>query len=102
MSRSNLDKAFHALDQTKETLLERSRYGAVEDNFGHISQMGSMLTGQPMTKAQVCAFMIAVKLSRLSAKDKDNINCNHVDSYIDIIGYAAIALELLDNGKEEG
>jgi hypothetical protein len=54
-----------------------------------------------MTETQVCAFMIAVKLSRLSAKDEFGLNCNHIDSFVDIIGYGAIALELLEDGKEK-
>ncbi len=100
-SLSNLETAFHALDHCKDILLERSRYGAVDDNFKQISNMGSMITGHKMTEAQVCAFMVALKLSRLSATDDDGLNCNHVDSFIDIIGYSAIALELLDNGKKK-
>lgn len=101
-SHSNLELAYRYLDSAKETLRERSRYGDLATNFKQISQMGSMITGHPMTEAQVCAFMIALKLSRLSAKDEDNANCNHVDSFVDIVGYAAIALELLENGKEKG
>ena len=81
--------------------MERSKYGTVGDNFRQISEMGSMITGHKMTEAQVCAFMIAVKLSRLSAKDEFGLNCNHIDSFVDIIGYGAIALELLEDGKEK-
>lgn len=98
MSHSNLETAFHALDHCKDVLLERSKYGEVDENFKQISDMGSMITGHKMTETQVCAFMIAVKLSRLSAKDGLGKNCTHKDSFVDIIGYSAIALELLDNG----
>lgn len=101
-SPSNLETAFHALDHCKDVLLERSKYGAVDENFKQISNMGSMITGHKMTEVQVCAFMVALKLSRLSAKDENGQNCNDIDSFIDIIGYSAIALELLNNGKEKG
>jgi len=98
---SNLETAFHALDHCKDILLERSKYGAVGDNFRQISEMGSMITGHKMSATQVCAFMVALKLSRLSAKDEFGLNCNDVDSFVDIIGYSAIALELLEDGKEK-
>jgi len=39
--------------------------------------------------------MIAMKLSRLS-----NADCQHLDSLLDIIGYAALTIEILGDVDE--
>jgi len=51
-----------------------------------------MIAGKDITPEQFGAMMIAMKLSRLA-----NSDCKHVDSLLDIIGYAALTLEVIDN-----
>jgi len=50
----------------------------------------SMIAGKDITPEQFGAMMIAMKLSRLA-----NSDCKHVDSLLDIIGYAALTLEVI-------
>jgi hypothetical protein len=73
-----------------ENLINGTRskeYGNAYQNHKKIARMWSEILGQDVSVQQVYMCMIAVKLSRLT-KTPD-----HHDSWVDIIGYAALAGE---------
>jgi len=78
--------------KTAETLITGQRaddYGSLEDNFGRIAGMWSILLGRPeISKTDVALCMAAVKMCRLYNSP------DHIDSWIDLAGYAAIGGEL--------
>jgi hypothetical protein len=57
--------------------------------------MIEMIVGVDIRPEQFGAIMIAMKLSRLS-----NADCQHLDSLLDIIGYAALTIEILGDVDE--
>lgn len=84
-------KRSDALAKVQAILTERgANYGDLRKNWTQTSQMMSMIAGKDITPAQFGAMMIAMKLSRLA-----NSDCSHVDSLLDIIGYAALTLEII-------
>ena len=84
-------KRSEALEKVQLILNERgASYGDLRKNFTQTSQMMSMVVGKDVTPEQFGAMMIAMKLSRLA-----NSECSHADSLLDIIGYAALTLEIL-------
>ena len=73
-------------------------YGNAENNFNHIAEMWTAYL-----KDRLCAdiealdvsnMMILLKMARSSA------NCFHLDSYIDIAGYAACAYGIAQQQNE--
>jgi len=81
-----------ALENVQAILKQRGEsYGDLRKNWTQTSQMMSMIAGEDITPEQFGAMMIAMKLSRLA-----NSECKHVDSLLDIIGYAALTLEIID------
>ena len=84
-------KRSDALAKVQAILTERGEnYGDLRKNWTQTSQMMSMIAGKDISPQQFGAMMIAMKLSRLS-----NTECNHADSLLDIIGYAALTLEII-------
>ena len=82
-----------ALENVQAILKQRGEsYGDLRKNWTQTSQMMSMIACKDITPEQFGAMMIAMKLSRLA-----NSDCKHVDSLLDIIGYAALTLEVIDN-----
>ena len=82
-----------ALENVQAILKQRGEsYGDLRKNWTQTSLMMSMIAGKDITPEQFGAMMIAMKLSRLA-----NSDCKHVDSLLDIIGYAALTLEVIDN-----
>ena len=65
-------------------------YGYAYQNHLRIAKMWSVILQKQITVEQVYQCMIAVKLSRLIETP------NHEDSYVDIIGYGALAMEAKD------
>jgi 2-oxo-4-hydroxy-4-carboxy--5-ureidoimidazoline (OHCU) decarboxylase len=63
-------------------------YGSAQENFQRIADIWTAIKGEQFTASDVGLFMIAVKLARLSTNPK------HIDSYLDIAGYAALTGEL--------
>lgn len=63
-------------------------YGNAFDSFERIATMWSALLDQPVSPSQVARCMIALKLSRLTE------TATHVDSWVDIAGYAALGAEV--------
>ena len=62
-------------------------YGDAYENHKRIAEMWSVLLNKQITVSQVYQCMIAVKLSRLIETP------DHLDSWIDIVGYGALAGE---------
>jgi len=86
---------------TAEQLLEqaasvvrdrRHTYGQPHDLFERVAARWSQVLGVSVTARQVAVCLIDVKVARLTH------NPRHLDSIIDIAGYAAILAELLDDG----
>lgn len=72
----------------KAVLTDRSReYGHPEDSFALIAALWSRYTGCDISTADVAAMMILLKLARVEG------NPRHMDSWVDIAGYAACGAE---------
>lgn len=63
-------------------------YGSPAESFGRIARLWSALLGIEVEPWQVAQLMAALKLSRLSTTH------DHVDSYVDLAGYAALGASL--------
>ena len=67
-------------------------YGGPEDGFERIGKMwGAYLNRPPIGAAHVAAMLALLKISRLAASD-----ARHMDSWIDLAGYAACGAECVD------
>ncbi|MCZ8324376.1 MAG: DUF6378 domain-containing protein [Sphingomonadaceae bacterium] len=77
------------LGHTAKVLEERrDDYGDPAEQFKAIAERWSITLGTPVTPSQVALCMIDLKLARL-AHDP-----GHVDSMVDVIGYAALLKEV--------
>ncbi len=77
------------LGHTAKVLEERrDDYGDPADQFKMIASRWSITLGMPVTPVQVALCMIDLKLARLTYYP------GHVDSVIDVIGYAALLREV--------
>jgi hypothetical protein len=61
-------------------------YGDPALSFNRIAKMWAAIVGAPITAQQVAHMMIALKISRLQQQP------DHLDSLIDIVGYARCAV----------
>ena len=78
-----------SLGHTAKVLEERrDDYGEAADQFRAIAARWSITLGQPVTPAQVALCMIDLKLTRLA------YDPGHLDSVVDVIGYAALLREV--------
>ena len=81
--------------KTAEELINGPRakeYGPARKNHERIAQIWSIILEQEITPEQVVACMVGLKLARLSEDmTKD-------DSWVDIIGYAALGGEIIKDG----
>lgn len=85
-----------ALENVERILEERgANYGDLRENWQQTAKMIEMIVGVDIRPEQFGAIMIAMKLSRLS-----NADCQHLDSLLDIIGYAALTIEILGDLDE--
>lgn len=66
----------------------RDDYGDPAEQFRAIADRWSITLGTPITPAQVALCMIDLKLARLA------YDPGHVDSMVDVIGYAALLREV--------
>ena len=84
----------HFLD-TAEALINGDRakeYGPAKENHERIAQIWGTILNHEVTPEQVVACMMGLKLARLSHDmTKD-------DSWRDIIGYAALGGEIINDG----
>ena len=77
------------LGHTAKVLEERrDEYGEAADQFKAIAARWSITLGMPVSPAQVALCMIDLKLARLAYDPR------HVDSIVDVIGYAALLREV--------
>jgi len=63
-------------------------YGGAFTNFNDIARIWGIILSKQITREDVALCMIAVKLARLKTSP------DHIDSWIDLAGYAAIGGEL--------
>ena len=77
------------LGHTAKVLEERrDDYGDPAEQFKAIADRWSITLGTPIYPAQVALCMIDLKLARLA------YDPGHVDSLVDVIGYAALLREV--------
>lgn len=77
------------LGHTAKVLEERrDDYGDPSEQFRAIAARWSITLGVPITPSQVALCMIDLKLARLA------YDPGHVDSVVDVIGYAALLREV--------
>ena len=77
------------LGHTAKVLEERrDDYGDPAAQFRAIADRWSITLGMPITPSQVALCMIDLKLARLA------YDPGHVDSVVDVIGYAALLREV--------
>lgn len=82
------------LDEVKTILDQRqAAYGDVSRSLTTIAARWSLTLGQQVTPAQVALCMIDLKLARLQHTPE------HRDSIIDIIGYAALLPEVINDPR---
>ena len=84
------------LREVGDTLNKRQAiYGSPNDNLRSIAKCWSEYKGTDFNYLDVCIMMIITKAIRLK---QDKI---HEDSYKDIAGYAALAVELISKVRNE-
>lgn len=77
------------LGHTAKVLEERrDDYGDPAEQFRAIADRWTITLGTPITPSQVALCMIDLKLARLA------YDPGHVDSIVDVIGYAALLREV--------
>jgi len=87
---------FEALDDVKQKMIERGAdYGDLRANWEKGARRISRIVKRDINVAEYGAAMVGVKLARLQ-----NADCKHIDSWTDIIGYAALAIELIEAENE--
>lgn len=67
----------------------RREYGEPVDVFEAVAKRWSLVFGTKVTAAQVVIALLDLKLTRLSRDPK------HLDSLVDVAGYAAVLRELV-------
>jgi hypothetical protein len=67
----------------------RRAYGDPADLFDHVARRWSLTLGVPVTPVQVALCLIDLKMARLVR------NPAHLDSTVDVAGYAACLRELV-------
>jgi hypothetical protein len=82
--------AAEALAQVQAIIQQRGEsYGNARSNMTETAERMSLTLGVPVTPESVCLLMIDLKLARLKETP-----C-HLDSVLDIMGYAALLAELI-------
>ena len=81
---------YDLLNEAAKTVTARgAHYGTPAENFERIAVLWTALLGHEVSAAQVAMMMAAVKMARLCADEK------HMDSWVDIAGYAACGAEIV-------
>lgn len=85
-------KKADVLDKAKELVTgdRQKKYGNPSINFERIIGGWTLILGHEITQAQLVQMMIWMKVARLQEDP------NHMDSWIDIAGYAACGGEVVD------
>ena len=82
--------ASDALKQAIAIIQQRGEsYGDVRLNMSETARRMSLTLNVPVSPATVCLLMIDLKLARLKETPK------HLDSVLDVMGYAALLAELI-------
>lgn len=71
-------------------------YGSAHQNFGRTAKMWSAFKGVEFTPTDVAAFLAMLKLSRLANSP------DHEDSWVDLVGYAALGGEVACGPDPDG
>ena len=69
-------------------------YGKPENSFFYIARLWSDLLNHPISEVDVALMMALVKIARLHSCN------NHVDSWVDLAGYAACGCETVTGNNE--
>lgn len=77
-----------ALKLAAEAVNRSHLYGKPEANFERIAALWSAFLGRQITATDVAAMMTLLKVARLAETPK------HLDSWVDIAGYAACGAEV--------
>jgi len=87
-----------AIEQVKQCILKdrNTNYGDPEDNFQNIAELWTIMTGLKFDKTSVSILMILMKMARI------RYNPSHLDSWIDIAGYALCQAGMLIKKSTEG
>jgi len=89
---SKKDRKFFLDEAEKLINGQRAKeYGPAKFNHERIAKIWSVVLGVEVTAQQVVACMVGVKLARLAE------SMEHDDSWIDIIGYAALGGEIIND-----
>ena len=87
------DERAELLEHAADLVTRRRReYGEPVDLFEHIAMRWSLALGVKVGPAQVVLCLIDVKMARLARDPK------HLDSQVDVAGYAACLREVTDDG----
>ena len=74
----------------------RANYGLAKHHFREVARRWSLILNRQITPQQVVMCLVELKLARLKE------NPAHLDSIIDIAGYAAVLAEVIPEPSEEG
>ena len=72
----------------------QTNYGTPEDNFKRIADLWSVYLGRSITPSDVAVMMILMRTARLMN------DCKHMDSWVDIAGYAACGGEIVTSSHQ--
>lgn len=78
------------LDTAKEYVTKdrAATHGGAEESFEYIANFWSNYLGVGISEKDVCAMMCLLKIARIRG------NPDHLDSWIDVAGYAALGGEM--------
>lgn len=81
------------LDEAKRIVMgaRQENYGSPESNFKTIADMWTAYLKVVIEPVDVAAMMVLMKVARLANKS------DHMDSWVDIAGYAANGAEIVSN-----
>lgn len=81
------------LDEAKRIVMgaRQENYGSPESNFKTIADMWTAYLKVAIRPEDVAAMMVLMKVARLANKS------DHMDSWVDIAGYAANGAEIVSN-----
>lgn len=87
--RQLLEKAANTIDGDRD-----KEYGGPEDSFNTIARIWSVMMGHEFTPTDVAMMMAGLKLARLA-----NTRGEHLDSWVDLAGYAGCGYEVFTGSR---
>ena len=84
-----LKEAFKIVEERGKT------YGPMKENMTRTAKLWSVMLGVEVTAAQVATCLIQLKMARLVETP------GHVDSVLDVAGYAAVLRECMDSADDQ-